>query len=264
ERRAALPRLAGHHGLVVRRDDLLRLPGHRAAAGRRDRVRNGAQRLPDGAPGVVRGGEVPRLVAAGGPGAAAGRPARRDRADRGRGAAGAPVADRLVTAPPLGPAADEERTEYVEYRTDGSVAVITMNRPERLNALSRDTLAGLARAFMRFEADDETRVAVLTGTGRAFCVGMDMKEKAAHPDEDPAALPDISPLVNRFFPFRADDFVKPVIAAVNGLAIGGGVFLTVNSDLVVAAEEAQFEISEVKLGWVAGWWFGRLLNLPRH
>jgi enoyl-CoA hydratase/carnithine racemase len=152
----------------------------------------------------------------------------------------------------------------VQYRKHGHVAVITLNRPDRLNAMGRDMLAGLASAMMAFEADDDARVAVLTGTGRAFCVGMDIKEKASHPGENPAALPDISPLVNRFFPFREDDFEKPVIAAVNGMAMGGGFFLAANSDLVVVAQDAVFEISEVSRGWVAGWWFGRVLNLPRH
>jgi enoyl-CoA hydratase/carnithine racemase len=162
-----------------------------------------------------------------------------------------------VTAQPADP-------EYVRYSKHGHVAVITLNRPERLNAMGRDVLAGLASSMMAFEADDDARVAVLTGTGRALSVGMDIKEKAASPEEDPAALPDISPLVNKFFPFRKDDFDKPIIAAVNGLALGGGFFLAANSDLVVAAEDAVFEVSEVQRGWVAGWWYGRLLNLPRH
>jgi enoyl-CoA hydratase/carnithine racemase len=150
----------------------------------------------------------------------------------------------------------------VLYDSLDGVATITMNRPRQLNAFNRDMFRGLAEAFIRFRETDADRVAILTGTGeRAFCAGIDLKERAGS-GEAGLDFPDIAPLVNPFWPGRANHVEKPVIAAVNGYAMGGGFYMVLQADLAVASATAQFEISEIPRGTVAGWETGALHGLP--
>lgn len=148
----------------------------------------------------------------------------------------------------------------VEFERVGAVAVITLARPERLNALGRAVLEGMADAFTAFRTDPSLRVAVLTGTGRAFCVGMDVKERLEG-DSPGLGLPDISPRVDPFWPDRVLE--KPVVTAVNGYAVGGGFYLAMLGDIIIAAADAQFEITEVHRGGLSGWEVGYLWGLPR-
>jgi enoyl-CoA hydratase/carnithine racemase len=150
----------------------------------------------------------------------------------------------------------------VEFERQGSIALVRINRPERLNALSRATLIALAEAFTEIDQDPAITVAVLTGTGRAFSVGLDLKEHAES-GGGKLSFPDLGGAVNPLFPVRRPDFNTPVIAAVNGLAYGGGYFLFAQCDLSVAAESASFEISEIRQGLVAGWSDGLAHGLPR-
>ena len=150
----------------------------------------------------------------------------------------------------------------VEYERRGGVALVRINRPKQLNALNRSVLEGLAEAFTEIDGDPGITAAILTGTGRAFTVGMDLKEHAESGRED-FDFPDLSPLRNPLFPVRDPAFNTPVIAAVNGLAYGGGWFMFTQCDLAVAAESAVFEISEIRQGLVAGWSEGLALTLPR-
>lgn len=150
----------------------------------------------------------------------------------------------------------------VLYEVSESIATITMNRPHALNAFDRDMFAALATAFTDFERDPTAHVAILTGSGsKAFCAGLDLKERL---DGDAAGLgfPDISPLENPFWPRRDNQLSKPVIAAVNGYAMGGGFYLALQADLCIASDTAQFEISEIARGCVAGWETGYLHALP--
>ena len=128
---------------------------------------------------------------------------------------------------------------------DGAIVWITINRPEVLNALNPLAHRELAAAFDRYAADAELRVAILTGAGeRAFCVGSDLKARAAtNADDHPAT--GFAGLTHRF------DLLKPVIAAVNGLALGGGVEIVVASDLAVAADHAEFSLPEPRVGLAA-------------
>jgi enoyl-CoA hydratase/carnithine racemase len=144
------------------------------------------------------------------------------------------------------------RRMTVDVVTHGSVRVITMNRPERRNALDPDTYLGLGRAFVEAEHDDTVRVLVLTGAGdQAFCAGMDLKAFAARragaPGEGEAAGeasgPGTEVFVERVYP-------KPIIAAVNGAAVAGGFGIMLGCDLVVAAEHAVFGLPEVRRGLV--------------
>lgn len=126
----------------------------------------------------------------------------------------------------------------------GKVRLITMKRPEKLNAINAQAALDLQDAFVAFEASDQ-RVAVLTGAGdKALSVGNDLKD----PPENWRILPNIG--------FRSD---KPVICAVAGLCIGGGLMTAAMSDLVVATESASFSYPEARVGMTGG--FGALLSV---
>ncbi len=145
----------------------------------------------------------------------------------------------------------------IEYEKQGHIAVITMNRPERLNTMGYDLMLGLAQAWNRFQEDNDAWVGIITGNGRAFCAGLDIKERL-ETGKPGLGMPKV-PLQDPFFEFELD---KPTIAAVNGYALGGGFFLTIRADLRVAAESATFQITEVVRGGVAGWELELWENLP--
>jgi enoyl-CoA hydratase/carnithine racemase len=138
-------------------------------------------------------------------------------------------------------------TDELLYAVEAHVAWVTINRPEARNALSRVVRERLLDAFRRAEADADVRVVVITGTGnKAFCAGGDLKEMA---DASLTVPPrDYVPQPNRTVPMA-----KPVIAAVNGIAYGGGFLLAQSADLVIAADTARFAISEAKVGRGAPW-----------
>ncbi len=122
----------------------------------------------------------------------------------------------------------------------GRVAIVTIDRPERRNALDAATLAGLGAAFVAAEHDDDVRAVVLTGAGEAaFCAGMDLRDFGTRVE----GAAGIEVFTTRCYP-------KPVIAAVNGAAVGGGFELVLAADLVVCAEHATFAVPEVLRGVV--------------
>jgi enoyl-CoA hydratase/carnithine racemase len=138
-------------------------------------------------------------------------------------------------------------TDPVRYELVDGVAWLTIDRPDARNALSAAVRAGLHAGVERFVADDEAGVLVLTGAGdRAFCAGGDLKEMASSGLTVPP--PDFVPQFGRTV--QVD---KPTIAAVNGIAYGGGFLLAQGCDLVVAAEHARFAISEAKVGRGSPW-----------
>ncbi|MCH8189766.1 MAG: enoyl-CoA hydratase/isomerase family protein [Chloroflexi bacterium] len=144
--------------------------------------------------------------------------------------------------------------EQVDYRKDGSVAIITLNRPQKLNALSPAMARSLAQAWIDFQSDEEARVAILTGTGRAFCAGIDVRDRQ---ERAKAGVPgtalfahDLPDLYLRPHEWGLTGVTKPVIAAINGLATGIGFHLLIAADLRVAAEEATFGLAEVGVGLV--------------
>jgi len=143
----------------------------------------------------------------------------------------------------------------VETERHGEIFVVRMNRPERLNALSHEMRTLLAEAWIELREDRELEVGIFTGAGRAFCAGEDMKE----------SLSDGAPGGRR--PAKEDPFMsgaleKPVIAAINGYAMGGGFMLVERADLRVAAEDAIFEVSEAKRWLLGGFNHGHLAGLP--
>jgi crotonobetainyl-CoA hydratase len=133
---------------------------------------------------------------------------------------------------------------FCDTERQGAVLIVTIDRPERLNALHSDAHFELSRIFDDFEADRTLHVAVVTGRGnRAFCAGNDLKFQAAggslqRPDTG------FGGLANRL------DRTKPVIAAVNGVAAGGGCEIVLACDLAITAEHAVFSFPEVKRGLV--------------
>jgi enoyl-CoA hydratase/carnithine racemase len=132
----------------------------------------------------------------------------------------------------------------------GAVEVVTLNRPERRNALSTELLAALDAAFDELASDGAVRAIVLTGAGdRAFCAGLDLKDFASDRTGSPVPGPDADP---RKHTVIAWDYPKPIVAAVNGAAIAGGFELMMCCDLVVAAEHAVFGLAEVKRGLLPG------------
>ena len=137
--------------------------------------------------------------------------------------------------------------DAVSYAVHNGVAWLTIERPERRNALSADVRAGLWDGTRRFNADDGARVLVVTGSGdRAFCAGGDLKEMAQTSLAVPP--PDYLPQFGRNI-----DVPKPTIAAVNGVAYAGGFLLTQCCDLCVAADTASFAVTEVKVGRGSPW-----------
>jgi enoyl-CoA hydratase len=133
-----------------------------------------------------------------------------------------------------------------EVREDG-IAIITINRPETRNCLSKDVREGLRAAWARFDADGAARIAILTGAGNtAFCAGGDLKEMVETGLKTPPR--DMFPV-----PYENITLTKPTIAAVNGVAFAGGWMIAQACDLCVASTEAKFAITEVKVGRGSPW-----------
>src|SRR5580700_10743032 len=143
----------------------------------------------------------------------------------------------------------------VETERHGQILVVRMNRPERLNALSHEMRTKLAETWTEFRHSSELEVAIFTGAGRAFCAGEDMKESlaAGQPGGKRPSIED---------PFMSGALEKPVIAAVNGYAMGGGFMLVERTDLRVAVKGAVFEVSEAKRWLLGGYNHGHIANLP--
>ncbi|HQZ42862.1 MAG TPA: enoyl-CoA hydratase-related protein, partial [Flavobacteriales bacterium] len=139
------------------------------------------------------------------------------------------------------------------------VRVITINRPDQLNALNRATIAELDSALNDAEADKSVRVVIITGTGaKAFVAGADIKEFADFSTADGKALS--ADGHNKLFD-HAERLNKPVIAAVNGFALGGGLELAMSCHFRIASETARMGLPEVTLGVIPG--YGGTQRLPR-
>ena len=144
----------------------------------------------------------------------------------------------------------------VTVERDGPVAVVTMNRPEAMNALSRGLRAELAAAMEQVDADPEVRAVVLTGAGRrAFTAGLDLKELGV---EGLAAANASEPLAN---PVKAiEQCRKPVIGAINGVAITGGFEVALACDVLIASDRARFADTHARVGIYPGWGLSQKLS----
>jgi len=146
--------------------------------------------------------------------------------------------------------------EFCKVERDGRLTIVTLNRPEVMNALHADAHEELARVFDDFASDPGQWVAIVTGAGeRAFSAGNDLKVTAAG-GRKPWPASGFAGLTQRF------DLDKPVVAAVNGIAMGGGFEIALACDLIVAAQNAVFALPEPRVGLAA--LAGGLHRLPRE
>ena len=146
--------------------------------------------------------------------------------------------------------------EFVRYEKRNRIAHVTIDRPEVMNALHPPANEELTRVWDDFAADAETWVAILTGAGdRAFSAGNDLKWTALH------GVPKLSKGGFGGLVFR-DDLCKPIIAAVNGVALGGGLEIALACDIIVASETARLGLPEPRVGLMAA--AGGVHRLPRH
>ena len=145
----------------------------------------------------------------------------------------------------------------VNYEKEGKIAIFTINRPEAMNALNIETVGELRDAMLDFRDDPELWVGIVTGAGeKAFCGGADIKNTLPFMREhsrDPWAMPASI--------MRGLDMWKPLVAAINGMALGGGLELALACDIRIAAENARLGTPEVTLGLIPGW--GGTQRLPR-
>src|SRR3954470_20075700 len=138
-------------------------------------------------------------------------------------------------------------TNVVTYEAVDQIAIITLNRPDKRNAINQDVADGLRAAWERFNASDE-RVAILTNAGDDFCVGVDVKAPA---QDFPACVPNVGVRLN-----------KPFIAAVSGWTVGGAVVMVQMADLCVAADTTKFSFPEAKVGFTGALVAGLAARIP--
>lgn len=135
--------------------------------------------------------------------------------------------------------------QTVLYEKKQNVAIITLNRPQRLNAITRDLINGLIARLKAARQDEDVSVVILTGAGRAFCAGEDLKETSSGKSfaqwmEETEGLQEVQRVVM--------DLGKPLIAAIRGYALGGGCEFALSCDIRIAAEDAQFGFPETDVG----------------
>ena len=134
-------------------------------------------------------------------------------------------------------------------------AVVSLNRPDEMNALSRELREDFVEAFAECQSDESIRVVIVTGKGRAFCAGFDLKELSA-PDAG-----DASETGDNIIARAMEAFEGPIIAAVNGHAVTGGFELALACDVIIASENARFADTHARVGILPGW--GLSQRLPR-
>lgn len=136
--------------------------------------------------------------------------------------------------------------KYIKTACDKNIGILTLNRPEVLNALNREMAEEIVSALEHFDQDDSVRVIVITGSGKAFAAGADISEMV---NDDAISLE----LLNQFAVWdRISLIKKPVLAAVHGFALGGGFELALSCDLIFASEQVQLGFPEIKLGVMPG------------
>ena len=133
-------------------------------------------------------------------------------------------------------------------------AIVTLNRPEEMNALSRELRADFVEVFAQCAADADIRVVILTGNGRAFCAGFDLKELAS-------ADGDASSEADNTIARAMEGFDGPIIGAINGHAVTGGFEMALACDVLIASENARFADTHARVGILPGW--GLSQKLPR-
>jgi enoyl-CoA hydratase/carnithine racemase len=145
----------------------------------------------------------------------------------------------------------------IDYAREGRIAIFTINRPEAMNAMNMEGVRELLEAMTDFRDDPELWVGIITGAGeRAFCGGADIKDTLSFMKEHRGEEGAFPPTIMRGF-----ELWKPLIAAINGLAVGGGLEIAMACDIRIASETARLGTPEVTLGLIPGW--GGTQRLPR-
>ena len=149
------------------------------------------------------------------------------------------------------------RIGSVNYETRGKVAILTLDEPGKLNALSPGIREGIIEGLKKVDADDAIRVAIITGSGdKAFCAGADISGFSFEPEKVRSFM-----LVALAVLAAPENTRKPVISAVNGIAYGGGFELAIASDFIIASDRARFAVPEIKLGLLPGFAIVRLHDM---
>ena len=149
------------------------------------------------------------------------------------------------------------RLGSVAYEVRGRVAILTLDEPKKLNALTAGIREGILAGLKKADEDNAVRCTVITGSGeKAFCAGADITEMTFEPEKARAFLIEALDVLQA--PERA---LKPVIAAVNGIAYGGGFELSIASDFIIASDRARFAVPEIKLGLLPGFAIVRLQDI---
>ena len=138
------------------------------------------------------------------------------------------------------------------------VTTVTLNRPDALNALNSGLRQAIANTFTQLRDDEDTQVVIFTGAGRAFTVGLDLKELGGEQDPDLEAAKTVT---DKDLSTAMTDFGKPIIGAINGFAITGGFELALMCDFLIASPQAKFADTHARVGVVPGW--GLSQRLPR-
>ena len=142
----------------------------------------------------------------------------------------------------------------VEFEKRGHVALVRLDQPQKLNALSSGIRQGVVESLKKIEEDDDIRVGIITGNGeRAFCAGADISNFPVTPAQVRKFIGDVVPFLEG--PERCP---KPLIAAVNGIAFGGGFELAIACDFIIASDQAKFGVPEIQLGLLPGFAVVRL------
>jgi methylglutaconyl-CoA hydratase len=136
----------------------------------------------------------------------------------------------------------------IEYAVASGIARITLNRPDKRNAITSGMMSALRDALQRAGDDSTVRVLLIRGVGKDFCAGLDLSEVLKSAENEAVSLASARRLGDLYIAMRRHP--KPIIAAVQGRALGGGAGIATASDLIIAAESAQFGYPEVKLGFI--------------
>jgi 2-(1,2-epoxy-1,2-dihydrophenyl)acetyl-CoA isomerase len=150
--------------------------------------------------------------------------------------------------------------EHVVIERKGNAATLILNRPEKLNAVNGKMVEELASALSRMESDRDVRVLVITGAGRAFCSGADVGDMAKAAAGAPVEIRSWTQKAHKLI-LALTDLEKPVIAKVNGVAVGIGCSLALSADMVIASEDAEFSLIFGRIGLIPDG--GSLFHLPR-
>ncbi|MET0379763.1 MAG: enoyl-CoA hydratase [Spongiibacteraceae bacterium] len=145
--------------------------------------------------------------------------------------------------------------QWVLREDRDGIAIVTLNRPQAMNALSRALTAALANTFRDLQQDQTITAAILTGNGRAFCAGLDLKEIGNNEGKDGLGEIEAADLWGAL-----RGFDRPIIGAINGVALTGGFELALMCDLLIASEDARFADTHARVGVIPGWGLSQLLT----